>query len=198
MKLATRIFEREDWYVTSPYGKRKHPITKKDDMHYGTDYGTHIKKWKLYALEDGKVLSVHYGNKGYGNYVWVKYPRLNIKLFYAHLDKICVKEKEKVTEKSLIGYTGKSGTATGIHLHLGMKKIGSNAWLNPHKYNYEEKENKKINNSKDIIYIVKKGDSLWNIAKKYYNDGKKYIKIAKKNNIKKPYTIYPNQKLIIS
>lgn len=42
-----------------------------------------------------------------------------------------------------------------------------------------------------------KGDSLWNIAKKYYKDGRKYVKIAEKNNIKKPYTIYPNQRIII-
>lgn len=47
------------------------------------------------------------------------------------------------------------------------------------------------------IYKVKKGDTLWKIATKYYGSGKQYTKIAKKNNIKKPYTIKVGQKLTI-
>lgn len=196
MKLVTKIFKRNDWYITSNYGWRICPFHGKE-FHPGVDYGTNIQKWPLYAIEEGYVQLIHNSSKGYGNYVWVRYPRLNISIFHAHLDKICVKNKQKVNSQTIIGYTGKTGNATGIHLHLGMTEIGSNKWLNPHDYNYESESNKKIINSNEITYIVKKGDSLWNIAKKYYNDGKKYIKIAKKNNIKKPYTIYPNQKIII-
>lgn len=47
------------------------------------------------------------------------------------------------------------------------------------------------------VYIVKKGDSLWKIAKKYYGSGFKYKKIAQDNNIKPPYIIHVNQKLKI-
>lgn len=48
-------------------------------------------------------------------------------------------------------------------------------------------------------YVVKTGDSLWSIAKKYYGDGSKYTKIynANKNIIKNPSLIYPGQKLVI-
>ncbi len=48
-------------------------------------------------------------------------------------------------------------------------------------------------------YVVKSGDSLWAIAKKYYGDGAKYTKIynANKDNIKNPSLIYPGQKLVI-
>ena len=46
-------------------------------------------------------------------------------------------------------------------------------------------------------YTVKRGDCLWNIAKKYYGNGTKYKEIAKLNNIKSPYIIYPGQKLKI-
>lgn len=52
-------------------------------------------------------------------------------------------------------------------------------------------------NEKTKTYKVKKGDTLWKIATKYYGSGKNYTKIAKKNNIKKPYTIKVGQKLII-
>lgn len=186
MKLASKIFKREDWYVTSNYGNRICPFHGKE-FHHGVDYGTNCEKWPLYAIEDGYVQYIKKSNKGYGNYIWVRYPRLNISLMYAHMDKIRVKNKEKVNANTLLGYTGKSGSATGIHLHLGMTKIGSNKWINPHSYNYKEEN----------IYIVKSDDTLWGIAKKYYGNGNKYKLIAEKNNVKPPYTIYPNQKIII-
>ena len=49
------------------------------------------------------------------------------------------------------------------------------------------------------IYIVKKGDCLWNIAKTVYNKPLKWKAIykANKKKIKDPNLIYPNQKLII-
>ena len=53
-------------------------------------------------------------------------------------------------------------------------------------------------NSYDI-YTVKKGDSLWKIAKKYYGSGGKYTKIysANKNQIKNPNLIRVGMKLKI-
>lgn len=44
-------------------------------------------------------------------------------------------------------------------------------------------------------YTVKKGDSLWAIAKRYYGDGTKWPRIydANRNKIKKPDLIYPGQ-----
>lgn len=44
-------------------------------------------------------------------------------------------------------------------------------------------------------YTVKKGDCLWNIAKKQLGDGAKYKEIAKKNGISDPNRIYPGQVL---
>lgn len=48
-------------------------------------------------------------------------------------------------------------------------------------------------------YTVKKGDCLWNIAKKYYGKGSLYTKIynANKDKIKNPNKIYPGQVLKI-
>lgn len=48
-------------------------------------------------------------------------------------------------------------------------------------------------------YVVKSGDTLWAIAKKYYGAGNKYTKIynANKNIISNPSLIYPGQKLVI-
>lgn len=54
--------------------------------------------------------------------------------------------------------------------------------------------NRLSNKSNETIYIVKSGDTLSSIAKRYNTT---YQKIANDNNISNPNLIYPNQKLII-
>lgn len=44
-----------------------------------------------------------------------------------------------------------------------------------------------------VNYTVKKGDTLWAIAKQYLGSGTKYPQIAQENNIKNPNLIYPGQ-----
>ena len=51
-----------------------------------------------------------------------------------------------------------------------------------------------LQETNETIYIVKSGDTLSAIAKKYNTT---YQKIAKDNNISNPNLIYPNQKLVI-
>lgn len=48
-------------------------------------------------------------------------------------------------------------------------------------------------------YTVKRGDCLWNIAKKFYGNGSQYRKIynANRNKIRNPNLIYPGQVLTI-
>ena len=48
-----------------------------------------------------------------------------------------------------------------------------------------------------ITYTVKKGDNLWNIAKKYLGKGTRFTKIAKLNNIKAPFIIKEGKKIKI-
>lgn len=57
----------------------------------------------------------------------------------------------------------------------------------------------KTNPKNKGTYVVKRGDTLWAIAKKYYGNGAQYPKIynANRNIIKNPNLIYPGQKLVI-
>lgn len=60
----------------------------------------------------------------------------------------------------------------------------------------------KSSNSKDNAkrtYTVKKGDCLWNIAKKFYGNGSAYTKIydTNTNKIADPHWIYPGQVFVI-
>lgn len=48
---------------------------------------------------------------------------------------------------------------------------------------------------KEGFYTVEKGDNLWKIAEKKYNDGYAWVKIAKENNLKNVSVLYVGQKL---
>lgn len=175
MKLAERTFRREYskskkkgcYYITSKFGWRKDPISGEYKGHKGCDYGTNGEKYKQYALEDGTVEKSY--RDGYGAIcARIAYPRLGIRLTYAHLDKIYVKTGQKVTKDTVIGLTGTTGYSTGVHLHLGVQKIGSSTWIDPETIDYQEEvkpiepekpkeDNKEKENKKDII---KPGDTV--------------------------------------
>lgn len=139
MKLAERTFKRKDYILTSKFGYRRiisTPVGNTSAFHSGTDYGTRDEKWAQYPLETGKVTSVYtdaYGAKC----VIIDYPRIGKRLYYCHLDSICVKIGQKVNHNTILGYTGKTGRANGIHLHLCLKDIGGKSFLDPEKYDYK-------------------------------------------------------------
>lgn len=140
MKIVEKIFRNGGYYITSGWGNRTYWLNGKkvSDFHDGIDYGTHDKKLPQYAVEDGYIVSCG-TDRNYGNakYVWVAYPRIGKKFLHYHLDSICVTKGQKVKEGTLLGYTGMTGYATGIHLHLGMKDINGGAFQNPEEYNYK-------------------------------------------------------------
>ena len=50
---------------------------------------------------------------------------------------------------------------------------------------------KQVAKTEVINYVVKRGDTLWAIARKYLGSGTKYPQIAQENGIKNPNLIYP-------
>lgn len=103
--------------------KRKHPILNKIRAHRGVDYaastGTPIK-----ATGDGTV--VHAGRKGgYGRTVILKHGG-KYSTVYAHLHRYAkgVRSGSRVKQGQIIGYVGKSGLATGPHLHYEFRVNG--------------------------------------------------------------------------
>ena len=103
--------------------KRKHPILNKIRAHKGVDYaastGTPIK-----ASGDGKI--VHRGKKGgYGRTVIIRHGGTYSTL-YAHMHKYARNTQvgKRVKQGQIIGYIGKSGLATGPHLHYEFRVNG--------------------------------------------------------------------------
>ena len=138
--VSNLIFHNAKHYVTSKFGYRsvlKTTAGKTNPKHSGTDYGTNGKKIPQYAIEDGEILAATRANDG-ALYVWVKYPRLGVKMLHYHLDSIKVKKGQKVNANTLLGYTGRTGKATGIHLHLGVKRLSGGDNIDPEKWAKEE------------------------------------------------------------
>lgn len=148
-ELTNAIFKNQKHYLSSPFGKRAVISTSKGNtssFHSGADYATHSVKLPQYAVADGVITSCGVDtNYGDAKYVWVKYPSLGVRMLHYHLDSIAVKGGQSVKKGTLLGKTGKTGRATGIHLHLGIKKIGSDTYIDPEKWSKENygRENKK-------------------------------------------------------
>lgn len=135
-KISNLIFNNADHYITSTYGKRSVISTSAgstSNFHYGVDYGTNNKKLPQYAIENGTILSCGKASDG-ANYIWVKYPRINKKFLHYHLDSISVKAGQTVSKGTLLGYTGKTGKATGVHLHLGLKDLTTGNYEDPEAF----------------------------------------------------------------
>ncbi len=96
--------------------KRKHPILHKVRAHRGVDYaapkGTPVK-----STGEGKVTFVGW-KKGYGKTIIVQHGS-RYSTLYAHLSgfKKGIKRGRRVKQGQVIGFVGKTGSATGYHLH---------------------------------------------------------------------------------
>lgn len=55
-------------------------------------------------------------------------------MLHYHLDSIKVTNGQQVSKGTLIGYTGKTGKATGIHLHLGVKDLTTDKYEDPEAF----------------------------------------------------------------
>lgn len=95
----------------------------KGKWHNGVDFGVPIGT-PILAAESGVVLAVgdqdKYCYKGaYGKFVLIKHDN-NLTTLSAHLSKYLVSPGTEVTRGQIIGYSGRTGYATGPHLHFSV------------------------------------------------------------------------------
>jgi len=105
--------------ITSSFGHRRDPFTKKRKFHCGIDIsldpGTPI-----HAAADGTVIFSGWKD-GYGNMVVVKHENGYITV-YAHNRSNEVREGEAVRLGQRIALSGMTGLVTGAHLHFEVRK----------------------------------------------------------------------------
>lgn len=100
--------------VTSPYGYRKDPFTKKLSFHRGIDIAGKLGD-PVYAAAGGIVDSVGY-DKLHGHNIIVEHTQ-GLRTWYMHLNSSDVRKGEPVDKGQPIGKLGTTGRSTGPHLH---------------------------------------------------------------------------------
>lgn len=112
----------EQFRISSPFGIRQHPIHKQLRFHAGVDVkaaaGMVVK-----ATAPGIVRQVGY-DSGLGVFIRVQHA-FGFETSYGHLSGYCVLPGQIVARSEQIGKVGRTGLATGPHLHYVIKKNGS-------------------------------------------------------------------------
>lgn len=113
----------EYWRVSSKFGMRIHPITKRRHSHIGMDLRANLGT-PIYATADGFVEKARSNyDKGYGNMITLRH-QMGFSTRFAHLNKVLVKYGQYVRKGELIGLCGNSGDSTASHLHYEVLFLG--------------------------------------------------------------------------
>ncbi len=125
-----------DFRLTSPFGMRRSPFTKKADFHAGLDLAAHTGV-PIYAPADGKVtFAGRYPLKQsvawwrYGNMVSLRHGDRFITLF-GHMDQVEVRTGQRVRQGDIIGTVGNTGWSTNPHLHYEIRQSNEDGEFTP-------------------------------------------------------------------
>lgn len=116
-------------YVSSAFGNRESPTAGASTYHQGIDLAAPANT-PVYAARSGVVTTASFGSSA-GNYVSVNHMD-GYSSIYMHLNSYVVSSGQTVSAGQLIGYVGKTGVATGYHLHFGISYNG--VYVNPAAY----------------------------------------------------------------
>ena len=119
-----------DGKISSKYGTRTDPFSKKQKFHSGIDIAAK-KGTPIYAAADGVINKSDFNKSGYGNLIIIDHGN-DIGTWYAHLNERLVSKNKKVKKGELIGKVGSTGNSTGPHLHFEVRKGGNT--LNPEDF----------------------------------------------------------------
>ena len=201
--------------LVSPYKMRK------GHKHQGVDLDVNFGD-PIYAAFDGivRVAMPPRLTGGYGNVVVLRHAN-GLETYYGHLTKYIVEADDLVKAGEVIGYCGSTGRSTGPHLHFETRYMGQS--FDPERifdfqeatlrdtiftlkkhyfsiYSHEGQSDKESEIAstkvppKNVTHVVKKGETLSGIAKKY---GTTVSKICKLNGISEKKTLKIGQKIIV-
>lgn len=95
-------------------------LPKKRRPHWGIDLASK-RGTPILASHGGLVIYTGREFRGYGKMVLIESGQ-GWATLYAHMDKILVQEGQKVSRGQLLGAMGRTGRATGVHLHFEIRK----------------------------------------------------------------------------
>ena len=122
-RVTPSFWPTESSRVTSSFGYRKDPFTRRTAFHAGIDIAGRSGD-PVYAAADGVVTEAGY-DRGLGYYVTIRHEG-GLKTNYFHLRKYLVKKGQRVEQGEQIGLLGSTGRSTGPHLHFEVVENGKN------------------------------------------------------------------------
>ena len=137
--------------ISSPFGRRFHPIQRKYKIHWGVDYAA-PKGTPIYAGGDGVVQVAKY-NGAYGNYIKIRH-NSEFSTAYGHMQRFAkgIRPGVRVKQGQVIAYVGSTGRSTGPHLHYEVIQNGRR--VNPRTIRASTGENLSGTNLKNFKNMV--------------------------------------------
>jgi murein DD-endopeptidase MepM/ murein hydrolase activator NlpD len=115
-------------YLSSGFGIRLSPFSRGNETedgllgyHSGIDISNALDT-PIQATADGEVVEAGWMDR-YGNGVRIRHSD-ELETLYGHMDHLAVKTGQKVRRGDIIGYMGRTGHATGVHLHYEVRRNG--------------------------------------------------------------------------
>ena len=115
--------------VTSEFGPRNSPLSRRKEFHFGIDIAG-PRGTPILATAEGEVVLASY-RIGFGNTIIIDHG-YGFTTVYAHLKNFNVHLGNSVQKGQVIGYMGSTGYSTGVHLHYEVHKKG--VAVNPRAY----------------------------------------------------------------
>ena len=177
--------------VTQPYGARHGGI---DIVGLDNNIVRAVKPGVVELVQkwDGKTKT---GSQSYGNLVIVNDG--TYRYYYAHLKEFRTSKGAVLSAGDEIGLMGSTGNSTGPHTHFEMRKGKTTSFrVNPAPFAGVDNVKGIYEENQLRVHIVHKGESLWQISKRYLGLGSRYPEIMKLNNLTST-TIHVGQRLVI-
>jgi len=115
-------------YLSSGFGLRMSPFSRGNETedgllgyHSGLDICNALDT-PIQATADGVVEEAGWMDR-YGNGVRIRHTN-ELETLYGHMDHLAVKTGQQVHRGDIIGYMGRTGHATGVHLHYEVRRNG--------------------------------------------------------------------------
>lgn len=102
-------------HITSLFGNRRHPITRRVKPHRGLDLAAR-KGQEVFAAAGGTVVKAG-KNSSHGLQVTIQHPS-GLQTRYSHLSQVLVEVGTRLEAGEVLGLAGRTGRATGVHLHF--------------------------------------------------------------------------------
>lgn len=97
--------------------------------HRGVDLAASGGSIPLYSMCNGTVILKAYDSTGYGNYIIMKDSTTKLGFLYGHMSSVNVNQGDTVTVGMQVGIQGRTGHASGNHLHLEMQDLTNRNWV---------------------------------------------------------------------